>query len=222
MEDPLTEFISWMALICTVLQFLTGIQICLTIRTKGSTVDISAFPFIVGVVSCSLWLKYGILLNDRTLMTVNTIGLCLQITYTLYYYCNTVQKGMLHRQLMVAFGILFPILTYLKFWVPDLATMTSQAGLIACVAGVMFCASPLGGLAVVLKTKSTETLPFPLILSTLVVTVLWFLYGVLLHDYFIQIPNVLGACIAFLQLMLFVVFPSRKLESPKKLNISKM
>lgn len=39
----------------------------------------------------------------------------------------------------------------------------------------------------VIRTKSTETLPFPLILSGTVVTFLWLLYGVIIKNPFIQV-----------------------------------
>jgi uncharacterized protein with PQ loop repeat len=39
----------------------------------------------------------------------------------------------------------------------------------------------------VIRTKSTETLPFPLILSGTIVTFLWLLYGVIIENPFIQV-----------------------------------
>ena len=41
----------------------------------------------------------------------------------------------------------------------------------------------------VIRTKSTETLPFPLILSGTVVTFLWLLYGVIIKNPFIQVSH---------------------------------
>lgn len=211
MEIVWLDVVAWSALICTILQFLSGVLICIQIRTKGSTNDVSPVPFLAGIVSCSLWLKYGILQYDHTLITVNTIGLLLQIAYTIFYYWSTISKAVIHQQLFITSVILFPILTYLKFFVDDLADASNKAGLLACCAGVIFCASPLGGVFTVFKTKSTECLPFPLIFATFVVSLLWFFYGYLLDDPFIQVPNFLGSCIAGVQLMLFVMYP-RQLE----------
>lgn len=208
------DVVAWSALICTIVQFLSGVLICVQIKTKASTNEISAVPFLAGIVSCSLWLKYGILQYDNTLITVNSIGLLLQIAYTMFYYWNTVNKTIIHRQLVTISAILFPILIYLKYFVVDIVDASTHAGFLACCAGVLFCASPLGGMITVIKTKSTECLPFPLILSTFIVTVLWFIYGVLLHDFFIQVPNFFGGCIAGVQLLLFVWYPVRQLGSP--------
>ena len=41
----------------------------------------------------------------------------------------------------------------------------------------------------VIRTKSTETLPFPLILSGTVVTFLWLLYGIIIKNPFIQVSH---------------------------------
>jgi len=198
------------AVVFTVMQFLSGITICMTIRRKRDTNETSAFPFLAGLISCSLWLKYGILQRDSTLMIVNSIGLTLQILYVIFYYWHSSVKTQIKRQLLLTISILFSILIYLKFFTTDLLIASQTCGLLACGAGLIFCASPLASLAAVCKNKSTESLPFSLILSTFIVTSLWFLYGVVHSDYFIQIPNLLGACISAFQLFLFVIFPSSK------------
>uniref|UniRef100_T1JAX8 Sugar transporter SWEET n=1 Tax=Strigamia maritima TaxID=126957 RepID=T1JAX8_STRMM len=203
----LNDFVELTATIATILTFFSGIGICLTIKRKRDTTEVSAFPFLAGVINCSLWLKYGILQRDRTLMTVNSVGLFLQIIYAVFYYWYSSNKSYIKKMFLVTALILFPILLYLKYFATDLIVATQTSGLVACCASIIFCASPLAGLAVVCKTKNAESLPFTLILMTLVMSLLWFLYGVLHDDYFIQVPNVLGACLAAFQLFLFYIFP---------------
>jgi len=85
------------AVVFTVMQFLSGITICMTIRRKRDTNETSAFPFLAGLISCSLWLKYGILQRDSTLMIVNSIGLTLQILYVIFYYWHSSVKTQIKR-----------------------------------------------------------------------------------------------------------------------------
>ncbi|XP_035216516.1 sugar transporter SWEET1-like isoform X2 [Stegodyphus dumicola] len=61
----------------------------------------------------------------------------------------------------------------------------------------------------VLKTKSTESLPFPIILASFIVTTLWFFYGFLKHDTFLQIPNAIGTMLSGFQLSLFAILPEK-------------
>ncbi|XP_054715659.1 sugar transporter SWEET1-like isoform X2 [Uloborus diversus] len=70
----------------------------------------------------------------------------------------------------------------------------------------------------VFRTRSTETLPFSIIFATFVVTVLWFFYGILIQDFFIQIPNFLGALLSGFQLCLFAFFMPKSSQTTKILK----
>ena len=83
-------------------------------------------------------------------------------------------------------------------------------GIVGCGMAVGFFASPLASLAQVIRSRSTEVLPFPLILANFVVTSQWWLYGIILDDNFVLVPNVLGWCLATFQLLLFAYFPSKR------------
>ena len=59
-------------------------------------------------------------------------------------------------------------------------------------------------------SRSTEVLPFYMILTSFAVGGLWFVYGCMLNDDFIKIPNFLGFALATLQLIPFLIFRSKK------------
>ena len=54
------------------------IKICLQVirghKRRGTTGEASGLPFIAGALNCSVWLKYGLLINDTPMTYVNTIG----------------------------------------------------------------------------------------------------------------------------------------------------
>lgn len=208
----LQDVVGKAATVFTIIMFLTGVQICLKIRKQGSTTDISSFPFVAGLISASLWLQYGLFVQDKVVVMVNIIGVTLQLFYVLCYYIFTPIRATLHRQIIFTCIALIIYYGYLNNIIDNQDTATLVSGLTACCAGLIFCASPLTSLAEVRKNKSVESLPFLLILFTFIVTSLWFFYGLLAHDSFIQIPNLLGCIIAGFQLLLFVVYPSRRHE----------
>ena len=86
-------------------------------------------------------------------------------------------------------------------------------GIVGCAMGVGFFASPLASLAQVIRTRCTEVLPFPLIVANFFVTSQWWLYGIILDDNFILVPNALGWCLATFQLLLFAYYPSKRRTS---------
>lgn len=64
----------------------------------------------------------------------------------------------------------------------------------------------------VIRVKSTESLPFPIIMASMVVSCQWFAYGCLLSDQFIQIPNFMGCVLSAFQLSLFLIYSSKRGE----------
>ena len=60
----------------------------------------------------------------------------------------------------------------------------------------------------VVRTKSTECLPFPFIFCSFIVGSLWFTYGFLVSDYFIMTPNAIGSSVSAFQLFLFLIYPT--------------
>ncbi|KAH0552237.1 hypothetical protein KQX54_007565 [Cotesia glomerata] len=92
----------------------------------------------------------------------------------------------------------------------DKSLATEHVGILSCGFTILFFASPLTMLAHVIKHKSADSLPFPVIISSLVVSCQWFAYGSLIGDPYIQLPNFLGCVLSTFQLSLFVIFPSKK------------
>lgn len=74
---------------------------------------------------------------------------------------------------------------------------------------VCFFAAPLTVLMHVIKTKSAESLPLPLIATSFIVSLEWLIYGIIISDPFIQLPNFLGCLLSLSQLSLFVCYPPK-------------
>lgn len=52
---------------------------------RGGTEEISGFPFIMGFLGGSFWLRYGLLKHDFTMISVNAVGVALMFTYILFF-----------------------------------------------------------------------------------------------------------------------------------------
>ncbi|XP_054716292.1 sugar transporter SWEET1-like isoform X1 [Uloborus diversus] len=205
----LKNLVGQAATVCTIAVFLSGTEICRKIYAKKSTNDISALPIVCGLVSCSLWLRYGILISDSALMIVNATGVTLQSLYTLWYARFASNKGIFYRQVFFAVFVI-GLLYYLTTYTVLQENARSISGIAACSAGVLFMGSPLAAVAHILRTKNTDSLPLAMIVTTFVMATLWFYYGILTDDKFVQIPNFLGALLALSQLCLFAIFPKKK------------
>ncbi|KAG8222431.1 hypothetical protein J437_LFUL008429 [Ladona fulva] len=102
-------------------------------------------------------------------------------------------------------GFVALLLSYAYSESPD--KIEFRFGVIVTCLMMLLLASPLFSLGTVIKTKSTATLPFPLILSGTLVTFLWLLYGIIIENAFIMFQNVMGLSLLLVQLSLFAIYP---------------
>ncbi|XP_050719662.1 sugar transporter SWEET1-like [Eriocheir sinensis] len=207
------DLISTVGTIVTIIQFLSGIDICRRIVRQGSTGDISGFPFVGGVFSTSTWLTYSLLLWDSAMSVTNAVGLSLQVIYLCTYvrYCTSAGPWLtVRRQIAVTMMVVALIQYYVFLSGDDSENVKTRVGLMCCLASIVFCASPLISLTEVFRTQSCDVLPFPLIFTTFLVTGLWWLYGIVIQNNFVKYPNLIGCAISGFQLLLFIVYPSKR------------
>jgi len=204
------DLISTFATIATICQFLTGSKICRDFMRKGHTGDVSGLPLVVGALNSSCWFRYSLLIDDTALKIVNGTGAFLNTIWCVTYYIYTQRKFLIQVQLVGAVSFFFTLMTYVNFAEKDMAI--SANGTVAAGIAVVLMASPLANLSSVLKTKSTEALPFPMIAANFILTGLWTIYGDIIGDSFVKVPNGLGWILSVCQLLLFCIFPSGSQE----------
>ncbi|KAF2903269.1 hypothetical protein ILUMI_02918 [Ignelater luminosus] len=207
-KEEFKNILAITASISTILQFLAGTLICQKIVQKKSTGDISGLPFVCGFLSTSLWLRYGFLIQEHSLILVNTVGATLHFAYVVTFYMYSIKKSIILRQFFSCLITLLLIIAY-SIYENDKALAMKYVGFLCCVMTIMFFAAPLASLMHVIQVKSAESLPFPIILMTFIVSMQWFIYGILLSDRFIQIPNFLGCVLSAFQLSLFCIYPRK-------------
>ncbi|XP_077272170.1 sugar transporter SWEET1 [Temnothorax americanus] len=196
---------------CTVLQFLAGVLVCKKYIRNGTTGDNSGLAFVTCFMSCSLWLRYGILIGDSFIISVNIFGTILQICYVLIHILYNVKRSTTIKQFTVAICLVLLVYLY-SIYQRDKVLAERYVGFFSCSLTILFFASPLISLAHVMRMKSTESLPFPVIMTSMIVSCQWFAYGCLLSDQFIQIPNFMGCILSAFQLSLFLIYPNKRAD----------
>ncbi|XP_015511330.1 sugar transporter SWEET1 [Neodiprion pinetum] len=202
------EFIAVTASVSTILQFLAGILVCRKYIRNGTTGEASGLAFVTCFTSCSLALRYGMLIGDQTIIVVNIFGISLQLLYVLVFMSYSMKKSLTLKQLSAAVIFVISVYLYSQYEIDEVQARRI-VGFLSSGLAIAFFASPLSMLAHVMRVKSAETLPFPIILSSLIVSFQWLLYGYLLNDGFIVIPNFLGCVLSLFQLSLFILYPGR-------------
>ena len=198
------------ATISTIVQFLVGTQVCAGFYKNKTTGDTSGLTFLVGVVMTFAWYTYGKLIDDPSIQLVNAVGLVLQTMYSLCFYIYTPLKQETGRKMVFTAVLVVLVQLYINHE-EDLPTAQLRLGVLCSSMAVAYCSAPLASVQNVISTGSTQALPFYLILATVAVTGQWTLYGVIIQDSFVLVPNILGCVVASGQLALFTYFPSIEL-----------
>jgi len=194
------------ATVSTIIQFLVGIQVCAGFYRNKTTGETSCMTFLVGVVMTFVWFNYGKLVSDETLQTVNGTGLVLQTLYTFCFYNFTPLKIQTGKKIFLTLVAVTLVQVYINNEL-DLPTAQLRIGLLGASMSIAYCSAPLASIQHVFKSRSTDSLPFYLILATVIVTGLWSTYGHIIQDNFVKIPNMIGFTAALFQLSLFYKFP---------------
>ncbi|KAI5420353.1 Bidirectional sugar transporter sweet2, variant 2 [Lathyrus oleraceus] len=117
--------------------------------------------------------------------------------------------------LLAVFGI-FVVILVGSLKIADSSMRRMFVGCLSCASLISMFASPLFIINLVIRTKSVEFMPFCLSLSTFLMSVSFFLYGLLSDDVFIYVPNGIGTGLAMIQLVLYFYFKSSSCDDSRE------
>ncbi|XP_030761751.1 sugar transporter SWEET1 [Sitophilus oryzae] len=214
--QPYKNLVAQTASIVTILQFFSGVFICRDIYNKKSTKGISSMPFIGGVTISVLNLKYGLLLSDSAMITVNVVAIVLNLAYSVFFYLYAEDKvGEFMKPAGIGAALTAVLLGYCEYEHPDY--LEFRFGLILTVLMLALLGSPLIDLKEIIRKKDASSIPFPLTFMATLVTFLWLLYGVILLNNFMILQNFIGFVLSLIQLILLFLFPGNSsVSSPSK------
>ncbi|KAG6490494.1 bidirectional sugar transporter SWEET2a-like [Zingiber officinale] len=182
------------------------------VRNK-STEQFSGLPYIYSLLNCLICMWYGLPCVSYGVIlvaTVNSIGAVFQFVYVVLFilHVDGSKKLRMSALLLGVFGV-FALIAYVSLELLDHPTRQAFVGYLSVASLISMFASPLLIINLVIKTKSVEFMPFYLSLATFLMSISFFVYGMLLHDFFIYIPNGIGTVLGIVQLSLYAYY-SRK------------
>ena len=116
---------------------------------------------------------------------------------------KNVQTGSIAK-ISITIGIICAMLVLVEIYGIQII---DPLGFVCMTFNILNFGAPLAGVKIVFKKKSCDSLPLPLCTANLLVSAQWCLYGILVNDIYIIIPNGAGVGLALLQISLFLIFP---------------
>ncbi|XP_071710049.1 bidirectional sugar transporter NEC1-like [Rutidosis leptorrhynchoides] len=193
--------------------FLAPIPTFYKVYKKKSTEGFQSAPYVVGLFSAMLWIYYALLKsNVLLLITINSVGCFIETLYIVFFLFYAPKKARMESLklivLLIVFG--FGSIVGLTQIFTSGVTRGVIVGWICLIFSLCVFVAPLGVLRQVIKTKSVEYMPILLSVALTLSAVMWFFYGLLLGDFNIAIPNVLGFTFGIIQMILYFVYKNKK------------
>ncbi|CAM9002191.1 unnamed protein product [Rhodiola kirilowii] len=110
------------------------------------------------------------------------------------------------KQLLCNSVVVGALVLIAQLIIKNAATRVKFLGWACLIYSIAAFVAPLGVIEQVRHTKSVEFMPFGLSLLLTINAVMWSVYGSLLKDLYIQIPNFLGIPLGTAQLVLYMAY----------------
>lgn len=117
---------------------------------------------------------------------------------------------------LVAVFAVFAVIVFVSLTVFVSPYRQLFVGYLSVASLISMFASPLFIINLVVKTKSVEYMPFYLSLSTFLMSLSFFAYGMLEDDPFIYVPNGIGTVLGIVQLVLYSYYKNASKEDPRE------
>ncbi|GMI64077.1 hypothetical protein like AT4G15920 [Hibiscus trionum] len=213
MEIGLSFFVGIIGNVISVLVFLSPIGTFRRIVKHKSTEDFESLPYVCTLLNSSLWTYYGMTKPGGLLVaTVNGFGIIVEAVYVVLFLVYAprnmrVKTGILVGILDVGFLAAAIVVTQLAL---EGETRIGAVGLMGSGLNIIMYGSPLAAMKTVVRTKRVEYMPFFLSFFLFLNGGIWAFYALLVHDFFLGVPNGIGFFLGAAQLLLYAIYKNAK------------
>jgi len=221
---PMPTGLSGVVAICasalTVGLFTSPLKIAQEIRLNKSTGGYSPLPYLAMVLNCFFWALYGYNISDKAILLPNIVGICVALL-TLTAFKNNIdgdkQAGFL-RTVLISGSVGIILLAWVYLFPPS-DNSVARMGFAGAGLSISMFASPFATIKQVIMEKNSSSLPIPMVTMSALACVSWTLYGHMIGDMNVFVPNALGLLFSLAQLTLAGAYPRKSATSVRPASI---
>jgi solute carrier family 50 protein (sugar transporter) len=163
---------------------------------------------------------YGYVTSDIfPLLVTYAVGDLLGIVFLAVYYRWSKQRSYVLKAVAIAFVCNAIVAIYVVLGAQGVLKQSESSfkqvvGYIAIASSLVLYSSPLSTIKLVLQTKSSASIPAPMIITGVINNALWIIYGILLKDIILVLPTSINVVLGVAQVVLYIVYrPKRNAAS---------
>ncbi|XP_055852740.1 sugar transporter SWEET1-like isoform X1 [Episyrphus balteatus] len=205
--NPYSDSIGAIAGAATTLHSVSKIVFLNGIRKRGTADGYSAAPFLGSLVIIILNIKLSFILKDTALFRTHVFGIIINIAFIsiFYYYTSKQSRPKIWKQFAIA--VIFATICIIYTNLEDPAKIESRFGILLSMLYLVLLGAPLLGMKNIIRKKSAENLPFPMILTGTMIVTLWLMYGISIKERVIIGQNILLLLLLSPQLIVCLIYP---------------
>ncbi|KAJ0243055.1 Bidirectional sugar transporter SWEET13 [Hirschfeldia incana] len=205
--------------------FLAPVPTFVRICKKRSTEGFQSLPYLSALFSALLWIYYAMQKDGSgfLLITINSVGCFIESIYIILFisYANKKTRISTLKVLGLLNFLGFAAIVLICELLTKGSTREKVLGGICVGFSVIVFAAPLSIMRLVVRTRSVEFMPFSLSLFLTLSAITWLFYGLAIKDFYVALPNVLGAFLGAVQMILYILFKYYKTPVAEKTEKSK-
>ncbi|KAF8394519.1 hypothetical protein HHK36_020729 [Tetracentron sinense] len=206
--------------------FLAPLPTFYRICKKKSTEEFQSIPYVIALFDAILLLYYGILKAEEGMfiIIINIIGCIIEAIYIAIYMVYAPKEPRIFTvKLLFVFVVgVDGLIMLLTFLFTDGRRRVTIVGWISAAFCVSVFAAPLSIIGLVIRTKSVEYMSFTLSFFLTLCAIVWFFYGLLIKDFFIALPNILGFAFGVAQMILIIIYKNAKNDVVSELKLGEL
>lgn len=211
-SDAAQNAVNILATIATVCIFVSMIPTIWVLHKKRDNSSVNFYPLAAMFGQSMGWVLYGWAADVFwPVGAVNLVGAVLGLVFSAIHILHEKEYRRRYSLCFVAVTVLVvALLLYRVLSSQSDHTISLVLGYFANAGAIIMFGSPLILLGSVVKTKNSEKIATPMAVAGAINGSLWTAYGIMQDDLFVLVPNCASAILCFIQLVLVLLFPTKK------------
>jgi len=220
-----TFVLKCLCMFSNVLAQISPIPQVLKFAKRGSTGDVDGAPFVSMLYGGCQWIFYGVFAYTVTgksgflvLVYANILG-CILGAYYVYGFHSHCRSNQTFQKLLMYYKLasVLVLLQVIALLILERPNALFFVGFVSSFCSMMGACSLLTTLPLVIKTRCSTSINLPLLVTAFFSGCLWLVCGLVLHDAWIVVPQVVGLLLQSFAVAAVLYFPrngSMKEEPP--------